>query len=206
MLAVRPPGTDENKYAPRLIETFDVVSGGTRRRANVLSWTSPCITLERVKEVRGQIDFRDVAWMLNRVLEGLGLAHRAGYVHGAVLPPHVAINPGNHAGRLLDWCYSARIGQPLKAYPLAWKAFYPPEVFKKTPAEPSVDIYMAAGLAKWLARSDSPYPFFAFLAGCMLPSASRRPSDAWDVHEEFNELLAGLVGPRKFRHFEWSEP
>ena len=47
------------------------------------------------------VDPRDVAWMWRRLLVALGLAHRAGVVHGAVLPEHVLISRPSTA-----WCWS----------------------------------------------------------------------------------------------------
>ena len=76
----------------------------------------------------------------------LGWAHRAGVVHGAVLPEHVLIHPGEHGLVLVDWCYSrrrpaqtaARAGRPAPRR-------YPPEVPAAARPPPATDIYLATG-------------------------------------------------------------
>ena len=53
--------------------------------------------------------------MWRRLLVGLGWAHRAGVVHGAVLPEHVLIHPAEHGLVLVDWCYSVAPGERIPA-------------------------------------------------------------------------------------------
>jgi hypothetical protein len=98
-------------YLPRLVDTarFDGgPGGGPRRRANVLGRLDGFVSLAQVRAAYpGGIDVRDAAWMWRRLLVALGHAHRAGVAHGAVLPEHVLIHPGDHGLVLADWCYSA---------------------------------------------------------------------------------------------------
>lgn len=89
-------------YIPRLVETFRHKSGGKIRQANVIS-RAPAgfVTLA---DIDRKLDPRDAAWIWRRLLVALGLAHRAGVSHGAVLPRHVLVHPIEHGLILIDWC------------------------------------------------------------------------------------------------------
>ncbi|MEO5874258.1 MAG: molecular chaperone DnaJ, partial [Streptosporangiaceae bacterium] len=119
-------------YVPKLIETFRVQD----RQANVITRLDGFVTLTQVRDARpGGVDPRDAAWMWRRLLVALGFAHRAGVLHGAVLPEHVLIHPGQHGLTLLDWCYSvpgcyAHIDGSGRVPALVARrsSWYPPEV------------------------------------------------------------------------------
>lgn len=203
---LRPKGSKEEghyRYFTPLLDSFEVASAGTRRRANVMPWIDGHCSLAEVKKAYpGGLDFRDAAWMFRRTLSALGFAHRQGIVHGAVIPEHVLICPETHGAKLVDWCYSVELGRPLKAYVAARKATYPPEVFRKEPFTSSADIFMAARTIFGLLKPDTPAEVIRFLRGCVLMVPKARPQDAFALNEEFAALLAELVGPRKFRPFE----
>jgi len=38
-----------------------------------------------------------------------------------------------------------------------------------------------------------------FLRSCLLTSPARRPDDAWDLHDELDEVLRRLVGRPTYR-------
>ena len=176
---------------------------GAERRANVLAGLPGFVTLGQVRRAYpAGLDPRDAAWMWRRLLSGLGAAHRAGLVHGAVLPEHVLIHPGQHGLVLVDWCYSgppgaaaARAGRPL------------PEL---VPARSSGRPARRAG-HRHLARHPVPdrpdrrAPACARSppspAAAPLASPRRRPQDAWALLAELDDLLARLYGPRRFRPF-----
>jgi hypothetical protein len=148
--------------------------------------------------------------MFNRMLTALGLAHSLGIVHGAVLPTHVLVRPADHNGMLIDWCYSVPAGEPLKAISRAYAADYPPEVEARQAATPATDIYMAArcmvrllgGRAATLEPpAHVPRPIRTLLSACLLPAPRRRANDAWQVFEDFREILGRLYGPPQFRPF-----
>lgn len=185
-------------YAPRLIERFVHEDGaGVRREALVLERLDGFVPLTGLA---GRLDPRDVAWMWRRLLTGLGWAHRAGLVHGAVLPEHVLIHPGAHGVALVDWCYSVAPGQAVPAIVARYRAAYPSEVLTKKPATPATDIYLATGLMLSLIK-DPPAAMRRFAAGCRFDAPRMRPQDAWQLLAEFDELLEDLYGPRRFRHF-----
>ena len=59
---------------------------------------------------------------------------------------------------------------------------------------------IADGSADALPRH-LPAALTAFLRGCLLPSPSHRPNDAWALFDDFQTLLKKLYGPPSFRPF-----
>ena len=208
-------------YVPRLVDTVRHVDSatGVRRRVNVLSCHSGSARptprsdpersaapgLRSLAEVRRAyphgLDARDVAWMWRRLLVALGLAHRAGVVHGAVVPDHVLIEPDGHGLVLVDWCYAVEPGDRVPALVPAYADRYPPEVTARRPAGPGTDLAMAAGCMADLAGPHLPRALRAFADGCAQPSPRQRPDDAWRLLGELDDVLERLHGPRTFRPF-----
>jgi hypothetical protein len=189
-------------YAPRLIETFTHEDQtGARRTANILERAPGFVSLAEVRTAFPQgLDPRDAAWMWRRLLAGLGWAHRAGVVHGAVLPEHVLIHPAEHGLVLVDWCYSVTPGATIPAIVAKHRDRYPPEVSAKRPATAATDIYLATVLMRRLIK-DPPPALRRFADGCSYDAPRMRPQDAWQLLGEFDELLEDLYGPRRFRAF-----
>jgi serine/threonine protein kinase len=185
-------------YAPRLLESFvHEDATGVRRRVNVLERLTGFVPLSRVE---GPVDPRDAAWMWRRLLAGLGWAHRAGVVHGAVVEEHVLIHPGEHGLALVDWCYSGTRPVAVVKNPI-----YPPEVRRDREATPATDIYMATGLMTRLVGDGLPKAMRRFADGCLFDAPRMRPQDAWALLQEFDELLHKLYGPRRFRPFRMED-
>jgi hypothetical protein len=194
----------DTRLLPRLIDSFSLSSKpGSNRRVNMLTRHDDHFSLVEVESAHPRgIDFRDFAWMFKRALAGMAVAHRAGVIHGAILPPHVLIQPIDHGAKIVDWCYAVPVGSPMRAIVNKYRDFYPPEVFKKGPATPGLDIYMLAMCGQWLLDANAPRAIRSFLRGCLLAMPSRRPQDAIRLHREFDELLEQLVGPKKYRPFD----
>ncbi|MEW2352918.1 molecular chaperone DnaJ [Spirillospora sp. NPDC029432] len=196
-------------YVPRLVESFrhrDAATGAVRR-ANAIA---PLDGFHSLAEVRAAypdgVDPRDAAWMWRRLLVALGFAHRAGVLHGAVLPEHVLIHPREHGLVLVDWCYSVPGCLPsstgrVPAMVDRYADWYPPEVPGREQASEATDIYLATRCMTHLMGDKAPKPMRLFAKGCLLPSQRRRPRDAWRLLAEFDELLERLYGPRRFRPF-----
>ena len=101
--------------------------------------------------------------------------------------------------------------EPLKAISLPYAADYPPEVQARQPATPATDLYMAARcMARLLGGHPTtlelpksvPRPIRTLLSACLLPAPQRRAGDAWQVFEDFHEILGRLYGPPQFRPFQ----
>jgi hypothetical protein len=198
-------------YVPRLFESFRHrdADTGVLRRANVISHLPGFSSLAEVRAAMPEgVDPRDAAWMWRRLLVALGFAHRAGVVHGAVLPVHIMIHPGDHGLALVDWCYSVPScyaqTDPSGLVPAIVTRFadwYPAEVAARRPASPGTDIFMAARCMTELMGDRIPRALSLFARGCRLRAPRRRPADAWALLGELDELLERLYGPRTFRPF-----
>ena len=176
---------------------------GVDHRANVIGQLTGFRSLAEVRAAfPAGIDPQDAAWMWRRLLVAIGAAHRAGLIHGAVLPDHVMVHPAEHGLVLVDWCYScpapaSRVRAVVRRY-LDW---YPPEVLSGQPAGPDLDIWLATRCMTELTGGHLPAPMAAFARGCLLAGPRRRPADAWPLLAELDELLERLYGPRTFRPF-----
>jgi serine/threonine protein kinase len=205
------PSTEEEakffRYFPRVVTAGTLASSG--RAAFVLPFYDGFVTMQKVREAFPTgLDFRDIVWMFKRTLVAIGFAHTNGIVHGAVLPPHVLVHPVGHGAKLLDWTFAVEAGDHIKGVASVYGEFYPPEVYEKENARPTVDIYMAAKCCVALLGGDTrtnelpttvPKEIQAFLDECLVRNPSRRPQDAWDLHETFDHLLRKLVGPPEYR-------
>ncbi|MFK3983415.1 molecular chaperone DnaJ [Micromonospora sp. NPDC050397] len=190
-------------YAPELVESFrhEDPDTGVRRTANVLAHSPGLVPLTEVRRAYpGGLDPRDAAWIWRRLLVALGWAHRAGVVHGAVLPEHVLIEPEQHGVVLVDWCYSVGgDGGSVPALVARYRDWYPPEVGRRGPATPATDIHLASRCVDWLIGSRADAALTRFIRGCTLANPRRRPQDAWRLLGELDELLERRYGPRRFR-------
>lgn len=203
------------EHFPRLRESFVLKDGsGVQRVTNVLRHERDFVSLAEIVAAypRG-IDAADAAWMFNRILTALANTHHLGLVHGAVIPSHILIRPGDHNGMLIDWCYSVEKGAAIKAISPTYAALYPPEVTAKQPASPATDIYLAASTLSLLlgGRGEQlpptvPKQIRALLRACLIPAPSRRINDAWQLFDDFREILGQLYGPPKFRPFQMPAP
>ncbi|MGC4833370.1 serine/threonine protein kinase [Micromonospora vinacea] len=191
-------------YVPRLVDEFrhrDTATGA-ERRINVLATAPGLHDLDEVRRAYPDgLDARDVAWMWRRLLVVLGLAHRAGVVHGAVLPRHVLIEPDAHGVALVDWCFSAPVGSTVPALAPGHDGWYPEEVLKKQQCGPGTDIAMASHCMSWLMGPRAPRELHTFAQGCRQRSLAKRPDDAWRLLRELDQVLDRLYGPRTFRPF-----
>ncbi len=185
-------------YVPELVEPLRYEN----RSGNVIARLDGFHTLTEVRDAYPDgVDPRDAAWMWRRLLVALGFAHRAGVLHGAVLPEHVMIHPELHGLVLIDWCYSADPGGRIPAMVGARASWYPPEVPGREPASPATDLFLATRCMTHLMGQRAPGPLRAFARGCTLAAQKKRPSDAWRLLGELDELLERLYGARTFRPF-----
>jgi hypothetical protein len=190
-------------YAPRLRESFRHCDpAGVRRILNVIDRCHGFVGLDEVARAHPDgVDPRDAAWMWRRLLVAIGWAHRAGLVHGAVLPEHVLIHPGEHGLVLVDWCHAVEAGQPLTALVSKHRDRYPPEVPARRPATSATDIHLATTTMLRLIGDRIPPRLRRFADGCRQDAPRMRPQDAWRLLAELDELLDTLYGPRRFRPF-----
>ncbi|MEV0808937.1 serine/threonine protein kinase [Micromonospora sp. NPDC050200] len=191
-------------YVPRLVDSLPArdPATGVERLVNVLATAPGLRSLDEVRRAYPDgLDARDVAWMWRRLLVALGLAHRAGVVHGAVLPRHVLIEPDAHGVVLVDWCFSVVDGGAVPALVPGHEEWYPPEVVAKRPCGPGTDLAMATRCMTHLMGDRAPRALRDFAAGSLRPALNARPDDAWRLLGELDQVLDRLYGPRTFRPF-----
>lgn len=195
---------DLKDYPAALVDTVrhKDPTTGKQRRVNFLRHLEGWYSLSAVAlAYPNGLHPKDIAWLWRRVLINLAVTHEAKVIHGAVLPSHVMIKPGNHDVVLVDWCYSSTDGQPVPAIVNGFKAWYPPEVLSKGTPTPATDVYMAAktvgSLIGSLGAAAERRRFLAFFNGCTFAQAS----DAWVLLREFDDLIENMWGERKFHPF-----
>lgn len=186
------------RYIPRWLASMSVGD----RRANVLSRAEGCHTLESIRsQIAAPLDFRHVVWMGNRILELLGAIHRAGVIHGAILPQHLMYRPDDHGLILIDWTCSVQAakGGKIPLISKRWVSHYPPEVALKRPTF-STDIYMAGQALRYAAGHERNIPrrFRAVLDWMTAESPSARPGDAWEVQDRWKDVAKQEYGEVKF--------
>jgi len=209
---IRPAHEPDEKflrYFPRLISHPTDPDGP---QVHVLSYATGMVTLEEVmKAYPNGLDIRDFAWIFKRILAGIGYAHHIGYVHAALLPPHVMVHPSERGAKLIDWCYSVKLGthQSVRAYVKRYADFYPPEVIAKRFPTPALDVFMAAKLGVMLLGGDTktnqlpdgkvPPEIGRLLQVCLADSEGARRKNAWDLHEEFDKVFERAVEKPTYR-------
>lgn len=191
-------------YAPVACDLF-------RHKDNATKATRACLVMEgldgfySLAEVMTEnpngISGRDAAWMWRRLLVGLGFAHKVGIVHGAVWPEHVMIHPEMHGLVLVGWGQSTEIGGKISATVSQYKNDGPQEMIKGEPVNEATDIHMAASTMMAVLGKQAPKAMRAFAKGCQLEKNSMRPHDAWELKEEYDDLLLRMYGKRKFVPF-----
>jgi hypothetical protein len=196
------------EYFPRPVETFR----RDRQRINTFRWRDGFYTAEQIFDrYPGKLDGRHLAWMFQRMLEAVGYAHSKGWIHGAIVPPHLMFHAENHGLQLVGWIHAQRPHEPLRVVPARFKDWYPPECRRKDRATPSMDIYLAAKTLVYLAGGNPshgampgriPGAIRRFVRGCLFDSPGMRPRDAWELHAEFSDLLDRVYGPPKYHHLE----
>ena len=174
---------------------------------------SPADELYSLDEVRlshpAGLDPRHVAWIWRRVLTVLGFAHQNGVIHGAVLPPHVLVEPREHKLVLVDWTCAvpADGSRPLRV--IAGDRFarwYKREPSARPPPWPAVDVALAARSMVELMGGD-PVEMTApptvdpalvrHYGRCVGTGPGARP-DPWRLLDDFDKLIAAMWGKRHF--------
>lgn len=221
-LSAKKDGT-RAAFVPRLVDSFrhspqpaDLVTGTTghgERTAIVLEPVAGFHSLARVAATYPDgVDGLDLAWMWRRLLVALGYAHRAGVVHGAVVPKHVLVRPRDQSLVLVEWGYSvvarrrwhrsATVPGPAPATD-RFIEFYPPGGPAERGPTEAADVHMATRCMTTLFRDDTPIPLLRFAQTCLLPASARRPN-IWQLVETFDEIVDQLYGPRRDRPFHRS--
>lgn len=202
---------------PELVESFEYRS----RRVVVTDYADGYFTLEEVHQnYPDGIPTEAMAWMFNRMLAAMMVAHTSGIIHGAILPSHVLVFSGTlqdslcHTAVLVDWTNSVEetsvnVWSKLSSMSSdeAYQCFYPPEVLLRKPATPQTDLAMAAGCAIYLLGGDvetgtvpesTPWNIAQLLRTCREPNPAQRPRDIAAFHQQFKQALKTCFGKPQF--------
>jgi serine/threonine protein kinase len=199
-----PQEQKDEKFFRYLVKPYKATPKGL-----LMPYLDGFMSLEAIlKAFPDGLDYRDVAWMYKRLLTAIGFVHERGIIHGAVLPPHVMVHPTLHGAKLIDWSYAVGRNTTIRAYSASWKDYYAPEIFAKRFPEPSTDIFMAAKVAIALLGGNVqtneipekvPAEVADLLHSCVGNLPSSRPQNSWDLHDQFEALMAKLVGKPAYR-------
>jgi hypothetical protein len=206
-------------YFQKLDETFRLRMAGREYYAVVYERLTGWHSLaDVVVQHPDGIDPRDMAWIFRRLLSALGFIHRAGLIHRAILPENILIEPDQH-GLMLTNFYST--GFPAEGMlpiglclPPGRSHWMPPGLKESATLLPGFDLYLAAQCMRFICggevTSREPIPRLpagiqSFLRGCTLPNPTACPQDAWELLNEFDQLIERLWGTRKFRPFKMAQ-
>lgn len=192
-------------FLPRLTDTFMVAAdGGRRYRANVTVEKPGLVSVTDIRRAFPDgLDPRDAAWIFRRTLAHTIAARMAGVVHGAIVPDHILVEPIKHEPLHIGWTTAVEHGQPITTVINRWREFYPPEVFRKQPADHRTDLYMAGQTMVYLLGGDTkrktlpkslPAPVAKIIRQCLDDDPTRRPNDGRVVLDDFTNAIAAVWG------------
>ena len=150
---------------------------------------------------------KHLIWVLRRSLAALGLAHKAGILHGNVDPAHILVRPHDHNLWVVDWCWAvvnpARTGQGFKVINEAYSA---PEVRDRGRPTPASDLYALGKCAIHVVGGDPETkalpemdPRLArFLKYLTVESQGGRPQDAWELYRQVEHMRKQIWGAHEF--------
>jgi hypothetical protein len=203
-------------FLPHVVESFAYCQDAPSeaRQANVLGLhgsirsIDELYTLEEVRRANPRgLDARDMAWIWRRLLTVIGFAHANHLVHGAVLPPHVVIEPKEHKLLLVDWSNAVRRGEALQTIAGSYRPWYAAGVARAgRPATALLDVSLAARCMIDLVGGEAihlrfppnfPPALVAYFNRCFTGVP-----DAWKLLDDFDRLIETLWGKRQFRVLE----
>ena len=188
-------------YLPELVDSFPYrdTATGADRHVNVFTAMPNLYSLTSIRKAFPDgLDGRHVAWIWRRLLVAIGISHKAGVVHGAVVPDHVLIEPDQHGLVLSNWCYSAHGAQRVPALVDGYRGWYPEVVVRKQVPTSSVDVVMATRSVLSLLEIDAPKSLYAFGQRCL---GFSKANGAWELLSELDKILEQTYGKRKFVEF-----
>jgi len=201
---------------PQPVAQGEITAGAhAGARALILRWADGFEhTFEAVQRTypRG-VEPRASIWIWRRILEALAFIHAAGFVHGAVLPPHLLVERGEHGVRLVGFRCAGPGGTELRSVSAPFERFYPEAALADRRLTPALDLAMSARCVAALlggdpARPEVPSAVPAPLAGEIAragalgaagaPAAANTAGGAWELRERLGELARDVFGPPAF--------
>jgi len=203
-----------SRLLPQPVSQGDVLDAeGARRPGRVSLWRSGFLhTFADIRKAHPALDPRAAVWMWKRALELLGFVHRAGFVHGALVPAHLLVHPRDHGTTLVGWSSAARIDRRATVAPRnpAQAAFYPASLGRGGIVTPRTDLAMSARCVVWLLGGDPatgtvgstvPAPLAALLRRSHDPESPQAANDAWALKDDLDTAAREAFGPSRFVPF-----
>jgi serine/threonine protein kinase len=208
---------EKNRYGPFLPaieDSFAVADepGSPTRQANILRMHSEIdspdelYSLAQVKaHYPSGLDQRHIAWIWRRLLTVLAFVHAKDIVHGAILPPHILIEPREHKLLLIDWCSAmhapGKFPRPLRIISGGHLPWY--QKAETNPPTPALDIALGVRCMIELLGGDPlnaqfPATTDPALQRYFLRCLSSTSPDASQLLQDFDHLIHALWGERKF--------
>lgn len=198
------------RLLPTPIALAPVQVAGTERVVSVMQWRSGFHTSlqDAIEAFPDGLDGRVLVWIFKRLLELLAFTHRAGVLHGAVLPSHVLVHPRDHGAILVGWGAAVArtrggAGLPLPRISKVHADIYPDDVRRGGPADRATDLAMAARCIERAAGARGllvdrfgslPAPI-----GRVVREASRgQHHDAWALRDRLDEIARQAYGPPRY--------
>ncbi len=181
--------TSYRYYFPQVEKTFVL----DKKRINVFApyAQGPLYSLLDIKKKYPKgIETRHVVWMFRRLLVAIGYINKLEWGHCAITPEHCLFDVENHGLYLVDWIHAEQLGKKIQLVPKNRKEWYG----KNKVSNIELDIMLAANCMFSIANINLHRKVKAFLQGCLLSGIQ----DAWQLHEEFGELLFDLYGNPHF--------
>lgn len=165
-------------------------------RTNVLEYHPNTMTLAEAME--HPLDERTVIWIWRRMLAGAIIINAAKICHNGLTPDNMLIDPENHNGIIIDFCYSTE--STPKIINNQYKSFYPKEVFQKKPLDGGTDIFILSKTIHSLIPNFS-VRFENLLKACTLTYG--RLTNLEEIFEDITTIAEGYYGPPKFHKFPY---
>lgn len=198
---------DLRHYALPAIKDLIQLSDG--RVLLVMSYI-PGLTLEKVVEKTGKVDPEHVAWITERILNGLTYLHRHGVIHGDLKPQNTIVQADKHMAVIVDFGLSM-VKPTSKSESKGYTPFFaPPEEISGQPLVPESDyyslgmtmIYALSGGIQFVERKEVPNTVPSemcdFIKRLIARSISNRPCyGKEDITDTFSEIRKSAFGRRR---------
>ena len=204
--------TDPGPYGKHLPQVIEDIRTQDQRTGIIMRFIEG-VDLNQIRaKYTGGIPARHIIWIFRRTLSVLGYAHSKGVVHGNIEPTHIVVSPPDHNVFLIDWAYSvykpAATGQKFRALNEKYSA---PEVKEQKPPLPQSDLYSAGKCMIYLLggnidTNEMPAEvderIRRFIQFFVRESPQQRPSDAWAMYHELDDLREKVFGAHQFIEFK----
>ena len=206
------PGAETFKILlPQNIMRGTITAGSyTGKRASIFRWAGGFRhTFDDVhRAFPGGIPPQASIWIWRRILETLSFVHGSGFIHGAVLPPHLLIQDNEHGVRIVGYAHAGQKDEKLRPISSGFESFYPESTQGTLTLTTQLDLLMSARCITTLLGGD---PLTASLPGSLPPQlatiiqriALSNPrqtpkQDAWSIREELGTIAKEVFGPPQF--------